>query len=96
MGVREYFGPKEAFRGYPLIEVIILAIGYRLLVIPFVLSSVSVCCQGQRIVWQVLGASRASGWSFGLFSKKTKKTQKQDCMQTYILLTIEDSVRQLA
>ena len=58
--MREHFVIREAFHGYPLIEVLIMERGYRLSMVPFVLSSVAVYSQGSRIVGRVLGASRAS------------------------------------
>ena len=50
---------------------------------------------GGRIVGWVLGAFRSSGCLFVCFEQTKLKTQKQDCMQTYFLLTIDDSIIQL-
>ena len=36
--MRKHFGMSKAFNGYPLIEVLIKAIGYRLSMVPFFLA----------------------------------------------------------
>ena len=72
--MREHFGLREAFHGYPLIEVFIMEIGYGLLIMPFVLASLF--RRGRRILGRVLGAFRASGCFFGGFEQTEFKTQK--------------------
>ena len=74
--MREHFVLREAFHGYPLIEVRIMARGYRLSMVPFVLASVSVYRQGRHIDGRVVGVSLAPGCFFGLFEQTKLKTQK--------------------
>ena len=92
-----HFGLREAFHRYPSIEVLIEARGYKLSMVPFVLDPLSVVHRpGRRIYGIFLRASRASSCFFVFFEQIKLKTKKQDCMQTYIFLSIDNFVRQLA
>ena len=82
----EPFGLREAFHVYPLIKFLIMAIGYWLLMVPFVLALVS--RRGRRIVVRVLGASQASGCLFVCFEQTNIKTQKKG-LHTNLLLTYD-------
>ena len=85
----------EKFHGYLFIEVIIITRSYMLSMVHFFLDLVP-RWWWRRMVGQVLGASRASGCLFVCFEKTKQKLKKQDCIQTYFLLLIENSVRQSA
>ena len=67
-------------------------------------SSIFIVCVGNSKNWGVHGEFRISLGGFleslkhlvafsGFLSKQNSKPQKQDCMQTYILLTIYNYVR---
>ena len=91
MRVGEHFGLGGLFCGYPLIEVIIKAIGYRFPVVPIFLVSVSVVnCQGQIIDGRVLGASQASGCLLYVLSKQNSKPKNRAACRPkfYLRLTI--------
>ena len=90
--MKEHFGLREAFHGYPLIQFLIKARIYRLSMMPLTL------CQCRCIFGGVVSsgaAFRASGNFWGFQSKQNSKPKKQDCMQTYILLMIDNSVIQI-
>ena len=75
--MREHFVLREAFHGYPLIEVLIKARGYRLSMVYFALASVSVLYfLGWNIVRWVHRAYRASGFLFVCYEQKKIKTNK--------------------
>ena len=82
--MREHFGLREEFHGYPLIEVLTMEGGYMFPMVPFV--HALVYCRGRRIVEQVLGAYLASVCLFVCFEQANIKTQKTG-LHTKLILT---------
>ena len=85
LSMRDLFGPRGAFHSYQWIYVLIKSRGYRLSMIPFILASEY--CWGQCFEHLVF---------FEFLMKQNLETKKQDCMQTYLFLAIDNSGRQLS
>ena len=80
--MREHFGLREAFHGYPLIEFLIMEREYRLSIVTFFIDLVS--RQGRHILMQVIGASQASGCFFIFLANKTQNLKNRTaCRPTF-------------